>query len=91
MDFNIDSELTAMALIHTIISDANEIANKIEALMIETPAEAYGFPTENVHKIVGALRMNASLSSNLVEQLQKNQDMVQEIMKKINSKTEEKD
>lgn len=87
MDFNIDSDLTAMALIHSIISDGNEIASKIEALMTETPAEAYGFPKESVYKIVAALRMNASLSQNLLEQYQKNQEMIQEIVKKFNPET----
>jgi hypothetical protein len=87
MDFNIDSDLTALALVHSIISDGNEIANKIEALMTETPAEAYGFPKENVYKIIAALRMNASLSKNLLEQHQKNQEMIQEIVKKFNPET----
>lgn len=82
--FNADPNLAAMGVILSIIGEANDIANKLENLMNENPAEAYGFPTENILKIVSALRLNATLSSNLFEENQRINDLVQDLMKKHN-------
>lgn len=84
MPFEIDPQITALNTILAVIAEANDIANKLENLMNENPAEAYGFPTENVLKIVSALRLNAQLASNLFEQNRDIMDQIRDYAKKHN-------
>lgn len=77
-----DENMNAMGMILQIISEANEIADKMENLMNANPASHYGFPAENVARIINALRLNAKLASNLFEENQEIRDMIQEAIKK---------
>lgn len=83
MNFEVDPNLTAMALIHSIISDGEDVARRIEAVIAAEPEGAiYCFPKENVHKIINALKLNAELSKKLLEQHQETQEMIRGLMKK---------